>query len=299
MANVGRQVSEDGLWEWDGSKWQQAGEVTVRCGLCSNETRVTSKKADYKCPQGHRQAFISCKNCLKTFQLPADKLDSVNLCPYCGIPSMWAKRSSAWNFATDALRYGTAGGVDESRQVLTDFVLGLATGTTIAPGTLCSIEFTSQRINVAASYGQVDAIPYEQVMALQVTGATTLGTDGALQSGTRSMLMPTVVQLATRKQTQAETTLRILTNTSEYVLASQTMDSAHASRLLEGAQERIRIARAAAPPPVMSPPVVTASASSAPPSVADELVKLAQLRDSGVLSDAEFASAKARLLGNS
>jgi hypothetical protein len=32
-------------------------------------------------------------------------------------------------------------------------------------------------------------------------------------------------------------------------------------------------------------------------SVADELVKLAKLRDDGILNEAEFASAKARLLG--
>jgi len=39
------------------------------------------------------------------------------------------------------------------------------------------------------------------------------------------------------------------------------------------------------------------SAGAAPPvSIADELVKLAQLRDSGVLSPDEFAQAKAKLL---
>ena len=44
----------------------------------------------------------------------------------------------------------------------------------------------------------------------------------------------------------------------------------------------------------------TSQAPSAPPtsgSVADELAKLAQLRDSGVLSEEEFSSQKAKLLG--
>jgi len=41
-----------------------------------------------------------------------------------------------------------------------------------------------------------------------------------------------------------------------------------------------------------------ASAAPAPTiSVADELAKLAQLRDSGVLTEAEFATQKAKLLG--
>lgn len=46
--------------------------------------------------------------------------------------------------------------------------------------------------------------------------------------------------------------------------------------------------------PVAPPPAVAPAAAT---NVADELAKLAALRDSGVLSDAEFAAAKARLLG--
>jgi hypothetical protein len=49
---------------------------------------------------------------------------------------------------------------------------------------------------------------------------------------------------------------------------------------------------AATPPP--SPPTASAVASSA--SVADELAKLAALRDQGVLSEEEFLAQKARLL---
>jgi hypothetical protein len=56
-------------------------------------------------------------------------------------------------------------------------------------------------------------------------------------------------------------------------------------------RERIAgISRAAAPTPPAPPPVGTAS-------VADELRKLADLRDTGVLTDDEFAAQKARLLG--
>jgi hypothetical protein len=53
------------------------------------------------------------------------------------------------------------------------------------------------------------------------------------------------------------------------------------------------------PPP--APQNIAASTPSSPvntTSIADELTKLAQLRDSGILSDSEFASAKARLLGS-
>ena len=43
--------------------------------------------------------------------------------------------------------------------------------------------------------------------------------------------------------------------------------------------------------------VKSAAASSSQPSTADELAKLAELRDRGTLSDQEFAHAKAKLLG--
>ena len=41
----------------------------------------------------------------------------------------------------------------------------------------------------------------------------------------------------------------------------------------------------------------TAVPAGAPASVADELTKLARLRDQGVISEAEFQAQKARLLG--
>jgi hypothetical protein len=40
----------------------------------------------------------------------------------------------------------------------------------------------------------------------------------------------------------------------------------------------------------------SAKATAAEPDVADELTKLARLRDQGILTDAEFATQKAKLL---
>jgi hypothetical protein len=50
--------------------------------------------------------------------------------------------------------------------------------------------------------------------------------------------------------------------------------------------------QAAAPPPAAAPAPAPASAD-----ISGELQKLAALKDSGVLTDAEFAAAKAKLLG--
>jgi hypothetical protein len=46
-----------------------------------------------------------------------------------------------------------------------------------------------------------------------------------------------------------------------------------------------------------TPAPASADGGASPASIADELAKLASLRDSGVLSDAEFDAAKKRLLG--
>lgn len=57
---------------------------------------------------------------------------------------------------------------------------------------------------------------------------------------------------------------------------------------------------AAAAPAAAVAPVAAAAPVTPDPSnlIADELTKLAALRDSGVLTDEEFATQKAKLLGN-
>jgi hypothetical protein len=61
------------------------------------------------------------------------------------------------------------------------------------------------------------------------------------------------------------------------------------------AKLRELIAEAHTPAPAAATATAAGGASAA--SIADELAKLASLRDSGVLSDAEFDVAKKRLLG--
>jgi hypothetical protein len=51
-------------------------------------------------------------------------------------------------------------------------------------------------------------------------------------------------------------------------------------------------------PAALPSPAAPAPSPTAPVSVADELAKLVQLRDSGALTDEEFAAQKAKLLGS-
>ncbi|SDT07487.1 SHOCT domain-containing protein [Jiangella sp. DSM 45060] len=59
-------------------------------------------------------------------------------------------------------------------------------------------------------------------------------------------------------------------------------------------EQQARAAYAAQPPPAPAP---AAPAAPAEDSLADQLSRLADLKAQGVLSDEEFAAAKARLLG--
>ncbi len=68
-------------------------------------------------------------------------------------------------------------------------------------------------------------------------------------------------------------------------------------------QRRTQPAPQVAPPPSPAPTAAAAATGSSsyggpPPEVADELAKLAGLRDRGVISEAEFQTQKARLLGS-
>jgi DNA-directed RNA polymerase subunit RPC12/RpoP len=286
------QVSDDGLWTWNGKDWQPVPEVSVRCGRCETEMRVPSKKVDYKCPQGHKQSFVACTTCKRPFQVASEKRDHTKRCLHCGIPSLWAKRASAWTFASDERQYRPSNGLDSAGLSLPDFTLSVGVGTTIAIGTLCAIEFGAADITIKAAYGHLDIVPFGEVRDLQVTGHTELGTDAEVSGGTRGALaaMSPLTAAVGRKSTHIDTALRIASAKSEYVFVSQAMDSGHLARSLEPFRARIHQAEAAPPLP---PPM-----QSGPSSIADELTKLAQLRDSGVLSDSEFASAKARLLGS-
>jgi len=285
------QLSEDRLWQWSGREWQPAPEVTVRCGRCETETRVSSKKPDYKCAQGHKQSFVACTTCARPFQVPTEKRDHTKYCPHCGISSLWAKRASAWAFASDERHYGTSGATASAGLTLPNFTLSLGIGTTIAPGTYCSIEFGDADVSLKASHGHVDVVPFSRIREMQVTGHTNLGTDAEVRGGARGALsaISPLTAAVGRKSTSIDTALRIACDGAEYVFVSQAMDSGHLARLLDPWQERIRHAEPAPPPP---PPTQVG-----PASIADELTKLAQLRSSGILTDEEFAVQKAKLLG--
>src|ERR1700686_3467796 len=295
---VGR-VSEDGLWRWDGKGWVHVTQVDVPCGRCEAIVSVGERKNDFKCANGHKQDFISCTMCKATFQRPSEHRDYAVRCPHCSHSSQYVSNVSAWTWAGDQLTRGLwplsgSGTVDRDRRVIRGFPLAASGGSSIANGSSCLIDFSDEGIGIKASDGQQAFVPYEQVQALQVTGSTKSSGGGVIGGGfgvegaVEGMLAASGINALTTR-TSVYSVLRIAARTAQYVFVSHTVDSNALNMLLTPGKPRVRMAQAqhaSAPPP------------HAPSSIADELTKLARLRDEGVLSDAEFSAAKSRVLGS-
>jgi hypothetical protein len=171
--------------------------------------------------------------------------------------------------------------------MLRDFTLAAGGGTRIPVGSSCVIDFVSSGMRIAGG-GVEESVPYHDVHALQVSGSTTRSSAGVFGGGfgvagaAEGILAASVINSLT-SSTKVFSLVRIAARSAEYVLVSTTVDSGALNMMLTPVQLRIRQAQAQSP--------------AATTSVADELTKLAQLRDAGALSDAEFGAAKTRLLG--
>lgn len=86
---------------------------------------------------------------------------------------------------------------------------------------------------------------------------------------------------------------RVAHRQNERYADQQAQEQAAAQQQWEAQQYQAQQAAAAAPPPPPPPPAAPAGGVD----VVAELQKLAALKDQGILSDAEFAAAKAKLLG--
>jgi Short C-terminal domain len=302
MTEAARQVSDDGLWEWDDKKWVHIRAVAVQCPECAAVTDVRSDAKTVKCSNGHEFDFIVCSTCAGATHRARAHRSYAARCPYCGASSMIPSMCRAWDWAVNQAGRGAwppqpAGTADTERRVLSGFALRAAGGTTVPIGSSCIIDFGKESIRIEAAQNVEDVVLYRDVHALQVTGSTTRHSAGVFGGGfgvagaAEGILAASVVN-SLSATTTVYTVLRIATTSAEYVFVSNAFDNNALQMFLTPVQPRIRQAQANSALPVPSPQ------GGAALSVADELTKLAQLRDAGVLSDEEFAAAKTRLLGS-
>lgn len=276
------------IWRWDGKEWIRARRVSVECAECGAIASVASDKSEFRCPHGHEHDINACASCGSVYAnclINSEQGERGGLrtwmqatpCPHCGSDDSSA--ASVWQLV--------AQGGDRARRLLDNFTLDAAGGTSIPASEPCLIDFASSQLTIHSPSAE-ETVPYSEVTALQVSGSNTETSAGLWGGGfgvvgaAEGILAAAVINSLTRR-TKVFTVLRIVTRSAEYVFSSTKLDSSRLQMELTPVQVRIRSAQAAGLPATRA-------------SVADELVKLVNLRDDGALTDEEFARAKARLL---
>jgi hypothetical protein len=286
MTDAARQSSDDGLWEWDEERWVRKRRIGLQCDRCGTEAWVKPGENEFECPEGHVQDAVRCLSCENYYQQGWAEGDGGSFfllvaCPRCDSTGAISVPVAEW-----------VAGKDE-RRVISDFTLAASGGTSIPDDSPCIIGFSTSGLVIDAPNRQ-DRLTYEEIQAVQVSGSTTTTSAGVwgggfgLEGAAEGMLVASVINAVTRR-TKRYAVLRIAASSAEYVFVSHSVDSNALQMTLTPVVFRIRQAQA-------SPPTTAAPAASG--RVADELRKLAKLRDEAVLNDAEFAAAKARLLGD-
>ena len=293
-------VSSDGLWEWNGGEWVPARRVTIVCPYCvvPDAVQLLADDSSFQCRAGHTWGCVCCKRCGTYFLQPHLRRRKPGPCPACGASDR-PLAYTAWHWVYGSQNQGGSreplldSQLDRDRRTLSDFALAASGGSSIPTGTVCTIDFAGDGVRILA-LGRMELIPYSAVRALEVTGGTTRSGGGffgggfGVQGAAEGMLVASVLNSLTSR-TRINTVLRLATPSAEYVFLSHRIDADALRLSLTPVQPLIRRARATPSPPVQTP-------LTSAPGVADELAKLAQLRDQGVLSESQFESAKSRLL---
>jgi hypothetical protein len=208
----------------------------------------------------------------------------------------------AEDMAVDLRRHGVRAdqAPDPDTRIMTDLSLVDAGGSAIVKGSICTVACYADGIAVmpVGMLQGEEFWPYTKVTSLEVGGPGAIRRNAGMWGfGIGGIAAATAINRLTTKTT-INTLVHLTTHTTEYVFLSHKYGVQPLQTSLTPVFTRMRLASSAASPP-LSPPSATpgAPALSGTASIADELAKLAQLRDSGVLSDEEFQSAKARLLG--
>ncbi len=136
-------------------------------------------------------------------------------------------------------------------------------------------------------------IPWDQVLDLEVEGP-----ESASKRVTAGRVLALgVFALAAKKKTQSAVLIVSLRSGEEAVFQTEKLTAAELRAKLVPVTSQLRKANVSPPPTAATSPPA-APLPAAPVSVADELKKLADLKDAGLLTNEEFAGQKAKLLGS-
>lgn len=297
-------VSHDRLWQWDGKTWQHVPDIAVVCPSCGEQCQAQSSKKVYRCANGHDYDFVRCVPCGGTFHRSRKHRDYAARCPFCGQVSQWPASVDAWTWAENQSMRGLwppGSSANPDCPTVRNLLLAASVGSQLRNGEYCTLSFALDGVTIDAHDGLSEYVAINQILAIEVAGTTTTTQSGGgvigggfgLQGAAEGILAASVINaLTTSSTTTINTVLRLASDCAEYVLVSHAIDSNALRMLLTPVQLRVRQAQTPRP----TQPALSSTAGSTL-SIADELTKLAHLRDQGVLTIAEFEAAKAKLLG--
>lgn len=279
--------------------------VVVSCSRCGAE-QLSDAEADwYVCGTCHRTRLLRrCPACATVVHL--DNLSGRVSCPMCGrgfSRRRWDKNAvSAVDAYGESDVHARLAKADTDHRVIAGFVVAVAGVEALSPGEATEIEFTGAGITLWYSDADGDLaehdVSYDKVDYLRVfgRGEMTTTTDAGLSGGALSLaagiegaaITSLINSLTRTTKTTIETFVHLKARRTE-VLLLETTTPPHilsvrlgpAFDLIDDAQRRK--SRAAATQ------LTTAT-------VADQLVKLSELHEAGLLTADEFAAAKRRVL---
>lgn len=275
--------------------------VVLGCPKCNVVSHVAPDATNWQCVCGARYDLALCPKCARGIHFPESLRGRKLKCPFCKGTFRNPAAMKAEDMAVDLRRHGVRAdqAPDPDTRIMTDLSLVDAGGSAIVKGSICTVACYADGIAVmpVGMLQGEEFWPYAKVTSLQVGGPGAIRRNAGMWGfGIGGIAAATAINRLTTKTT-INTLVHLTTHTTEYVFLSHKYGVQPLQTSLTPVFTRMRLASTASPPP--APPSVTPGAPALPgtASIADELAKLAQLRDIGVLSDEEFQSAKARLLG--
>lgn len=320
-------LSDDHLYQWNGSEWKRAPEIVFECPACAETSSVRSDKKTARCKSRHDFDFVQCLYCNRILLRAKEHRDYATRCPTCGAVTRVPRGVPAWEWARDEHTRGSwpPGREAIGRRLVEGLTLVGARGTALLVGLSgYAVDFNDPIVRVTSSSGAAEEIAYATVISLTVTpgqqrrdhrevGRDLLGgglIGAAVSAANRQVLTSSVLRLTTRSSEyvfeSARHTPGALNQLLEPVLLRMVSASTSSSPdpagppLLPGGSGAMVIPNTPPPlppPPAEQPAVQERDATSIPPtSLADELAKLGKLRDDGLLTPVEFETIKSRLL---
>jgi hypothetical protein len=312
-----RDEPEASLWQGDGPTRRHVDSISARCLGCGTIQAVPSENSSFRCRSGHPQTFLRCSGCRGAFQ----NWQIGDPCPWC-LGTQLDGQVTAWEWAADQIRHAQrrsllpsrerptalAGPDEDSYRLSVDGVIVAAVGfPPLAPHVACRLDFYPDEIIVTrlrpvSNLDAAVAIPLGDVKLLRVDGpgattSTSLRGSGVVGSTAlvaafslpgAGLLYPAAHALRRKTTTTVETLVHLNAGARELLMATSQMTPQVLQVRLAPMFAQMDALQAA--------PASIPQANSS--SLADEIRKLAALRDEGILSDGEFAAAKARLLGS-